>query len=586
MKRITPWFVGTLLSTLLLAGLAVFAGLRYAGTGDALILKLFAGYQGGVPAYYHAQLHTALAWLLCGLHTLVPTIAWFSVIQLLCLWLSGAILVKSMTQCALHHKLPWWLGTVLGGLLLLSFGLFAMCRVSHTATAALLGMAAAAQCFSIDFSHTTDRQVLAKLAPSIGLLLTAYCFDQWAGLAALSFWLLLVLAVRLTSYSPKEIAAKGTKARHGFRGLLLAVCLCSFCFLLFAAIRTMELNAMGDYAAWQHAWGRLSQNAGFPNRVDGAMLETLGWTPNKLKLIADGFLYDTEITAESLLQCDALLNAGAGMGRGATLGMQAKNALTAMALAQGELLPVAAVPLGFMLLCLIAAAVKHSRKRCAWLLPIAAVLLGLLWLGVLAQTGLQHAHSWAALAPVAALLCGSFLSGLAPAEGVEQANKADKPPKLQWVLLCLTCAAFTLPCLMSSVRGIVQLPIRAQSAAFEQQLESYALENPEQLIFYQPSHARDTRMFPNLSTVPHNIVLPDVRNARTPGLTNQMEQFQIDANRMTMRDLLKKQVRVAGTDKGPWRTILPYAQEREKGTWNWARLEQNGDVCLYRLCKR
>ncbi|MEG1571829.1 MAG: hypothetical protein RR431_11565, partial [Clostridia bacterium] len=418
----------------------------------------------------------------------------------------------------LHHKLPWWLGTVLGGLLLLSFGLFAMCRVSHTATAALLGMAAAAQCFSIDFSHTTDRQVLAKLAPSIGLLLTAYCFDQWAGLAALSFWLLLVLAVRLTSYSPKEIAAKGTKARHGFRGLLLAVCLCSFCFLLFAAIRTMELNAMGDYAAWQHAWGRLSQNAGFPNRVDGAMLETLGWTPNKLKLIADGFLYDTEITAESLLQCDALLNAGAGMGRGATLGMQAKNALTAMALAQGELLPVAVVPLGFMLLCLIAAAVKHSRKRCAWLLPIAAVLLGLLWLGVLAQTGLQHAHSWAALAPVAALLCGSFLSGLAPAEGVEQANKADKPPKLQWVLLCLTCAAFTLPCLMSSVRGIAQLPIRAQSAAFEQQLESYALENPEQLIFYQPSHARDTRMFPNLSTVPHNIVLPDVRNARTPGL--------------------------------------------------------------------
>ncbi|MEG0511975.1 MAG: hypothetical protein RR653_04555, partial [Clostridia bacterium] len=337
MKRITPWFVGTLLSTLLLAGLAIFAGLRYAGTGDALILKLFAGYQGGVPAYYHAQLHTALAWLLCGLHTLIPTIAWFSVIQLLCLWLSGAILVKSMTQCALHHKLPWWVGTALGGLLLLSFGLFAMCRVSHTATAALLGMAAVAQCFSLDFSHTTDRQVLAKLAPSIGLLLAAYCFNQEAGLAALSFWLLLALAVRLTSYSHKEIATKGTKARHGFRGLLLAVCLCLFCFLLFAAIRAMELNAMGDYAAWQHAWGRLSQNPGFPNRVDGAMLETLGWTPNKLRLIADGFLYDTEITAESLLQCDALLNAGTGMGRGATLGMQAKNALTAMALAQGEL---------------------------------------------------------------------------------------------------------------------------------------------------------------------------------------------------------------------------------------------------------
>lgn len=92
--------------------------------------------------------------------------------------------------------------------------------------------------------------------------------------------------------------------------------------------------------------------------------------------------------------------------------------------------------------------------------------------------------------------------------------------------------------------------------------------------------------FPDLSRVPRNIVLPDARNMFTGGFNDQLDAFGIDGRALRPRDYLRENVLVAGTEKGPWRRLLPYVNESVPGTLNWA-LYQKGDVAsLYRLCRR
>ncbi len=97
-----PWALGVVFAALLFSLLFILYGPRYLNGGDAVILRAFMGYGGGEPATFHLYTHTALAWLLYALAGLLPDIAWFSVVQLVLLYLACAVLIKSFAQIARH----------------------------------------------------------------------------------------------------------------------------------------------------------------------------------------------------------------------------------------------------------------------------------------------------------------------------------------------------------------------------------------------------------------------------------------------------------------------------------------------------
>ena len=580
MKRAIPWLCGLITATLLLAALALLAGLRYAGTGDALILKTFAGYQGGVPAHFHQELHTALSWLLYGLHTLAPALPWFSVMQLVLLWLGCAVIVKSLTRCAVNRGLHWGWGAAAGALLLGAYALFACCRVDHDLTGGLLGAAAVAQVFSPDYTSADDRQVLRGLLASGGLLLAAYCLYQEGAFAALTLWALCVLTIRLTVYAHAEVASRGTLARRGARGLILSVWICAFCFLIFAAVRNIELDAMGEFAVWQGARAALFQSPAFPAGVSDAMLEAVGWSRTRLELVANGFVYDAGITAESMQKLAGLLRAGADAGLG-SMAARLDGGVRALAQSNPQILLATAIPLALGLLCGLAHGLRRTGRTWGWLAPALAFAGCGIWLCAFAQHGgLRFPEAMAALFPTAAALNGLALFTLRP----EAENRGWR--RLSCGAMGAVCAALALLCAAGNARDIVKLPVEPEASAFEEALDVYALSKPDKLIFYQTGLARDTRLFPDLSRVPRNIVLPDARNMFTGGFNDQLDAFGIDGRALRPRDYLRENVLVAGTEIGPWRRLLPYVIESVPGTLNWA-LYQKGDVAsLYRLCRR
>lgn len=244
--------------------------------GDALILKTFAGYQGGVPAHFHQELHTALSWLLYGLHTLAPALPWFSVMQLVLLWLGCAVIVKSLTRCAVNRGLHWGWGAAAGGV---AVGrLRAVCMLpggSRPDRRIAWGGRGRAGFFTR--LYLGGRPAGSAGAAGVGrLLLAAYCLYPEGAFAALTLWALCVLTIRLTVYAHAEVASRGTLARRGARGLILSVWICAFCFLIFAAVRNIELDAMGEFAVWQGARAALFQSPAFPAGVSDAMLEAVG----------------------------------------------------------------------------------------------------------------------------------------------------------------------------------------------------------------------------------------------------------------------------------------------------------------------
>ncbi|MEG1775783.1 MAG: hypothetical protein RR367_04725 [Clostridia bacterium] len=565
-----PWLLGALGATLLLAVTALCLGLRFASPGDSLILKAFAGFEGGVPVHYHEELHTTLAWLLFALHSAVPGIPWFSVLQLAFLWLSCAVVIKSMARCAELHGLPAWLGALCGGLWFACIGLFSMVRLEHGATGALLCAAAVSQLFSSDYSGADDRHVLRGTLLSTGLLIAGYCFSMRAAAPALCFVLLGALTVRLTDYSHREVARRGMLARKGARGLTLGMWICVFCLMLFMVMRLVELDAMAGDAAWQSARRALVTNPAFPAGVTDELLDQIGWSRTQLDLFASGFLYDSQITADSLRLLNEGLTASAHTGLGT-----AWSVLSSFFAKHPSLMISGGLCAALALLCVLTAA---GHKRVTWMLlvPIVTLAAALGWLLVLAQSGRLHMdEALCVLAPA-----GTLLLGLA----LYRPASAPQGRKLPQALLCTFCAIAAGVGIVNGAAAAAKLPV--EQPAFEAALYEYALSKPDKLIFYTPRLASDTRLFPNLQAAPHNVVLPDVRNVHTNGLAIQLKQFGIECVSMKPSDFLKPSVLVAGTAKGPWKLLLPYVNELQPGTYNWAVYEQKGDLYLYKLCKR
>jgi len=186
------WLPALGMTALLFAALAQVSNFRFENSDDALIVKAFMGYEGGLPAIFSLYVHTALAWLLHGLALLVPRMPWFSLFQGMLLLASCTVIAKSMLQLA-QGRYSNLLGVLMGGLYLVLFAAFAACRINYTTTAALAGAAAVAQCLTAPLQGGCKRRVARAYRLSALLLAIAFCLRMQGALPAAAFLALTLL---------------------------------------------------------------------------------------------------------------------------------------------------------------------------------------------------------------------------------------------------------------------------------------------------------------------------------------------------------------------------------------------------------
>ncbi|MFH1512389.1 MAG: hypothetical protein ABIG45_03435, partial [Bacillota bacterium] len=287
-----PWGLGILFSALLFALLYTLYAPQYVTNDDAVILRAFMGYEGGVPATFHLYTHTVFAWMLYGLAVLFPGVAWFSILQIALLFLSSAVIIKSFAQIAsrsLKTRRGEWAGAATGLVFTAMFALFYTVRITYSFTAVLCGAAAVAHLFSVDFERSGG--VVPRILGGAALLLCNYFLRQITVLPPLCFFA-LALVIKLMT---------GSRTRRVLRPVLIGAVSTALLFGLFAGVRAADisLTGAGDYLDWQRARISVLDYTNFAQETSDETLREIGWSNNLKLLAAEWFFLDDRVTADA-----------------------------------------------------------------------------------------------------------------------------------------------------------------------------------------------------------------------------------------------------------------------------------------------
>ena len=592
-KHISPWFIGIAAAALLSGALALLTPPEYVGSDDAPILRSFMGYEGGEPAHYHLILHTVFAWLLRGLALLLPGVAWFSILQLFLLWFSCAVIVKSAAACARNHGLPLLAGAAAGVVFLLVFALYALCRITFTTTAALVGAAAVAQLFGVDYQNGSNRQILRGMLLSIALLVCCHALRQISVLPPLAFCVMALAVLWLQNF---HHAAGSNAARTGetparvkrtAKPMYMGILVCALCFGLLAGIRAMEVHTLrlDDYLAWHDARINLMDYTSFEKNYHSE--ETLrvgaefGLSQPELKLIANWFFIDSNVSTEALqalyaVQPEANLSLMQRLVAAPDIIAGFFSANPAYALGCGLIAALA-------LLCVIACLLRRRKAPWLWWAALLGVVLCAVLMVYLAAQGRLPARAAATvLFPAGAfLLLLSFLC-LAPT-GAGGASPWRTSPIVLLCVLCLVLAG-------ASAQKTIELifpPAVPDSDIYEfvpSDLDEYALREPEMLFIYDLSLVGDSRMFPNTEEgIPGNTMFWGGYPARSPSWNHQLAVYGIDGTAFTAHDFLRENVAVASTDGHPWESLLAYIEADTGLQIDWGFYGELGYVGFFQI---
>ncbi len=593
-RTLSPWLWGVAVATLLAAALLAFASFQYIGSDDAPILRAFMGYEGGEPATFHLYLHTAFAWFLWAMAKLFPGVAWFSILQLFLLWLSQVVIVKSLVQLARRRGWPAWTGALLGAGFLTAYTLYVSCRITYTTTSALCGAAAVAQLASVDFTADRRRAVAGPVIGSALLLLCAYCLRQISVLPPLCFWL-LAFAVKLWA-----AFGKGKRPWKLAKPALTGALVTALLFALFAGVRAVDirLNSAEDFLAWQNARIRLMDYTDFDTTTTDETLAEVGWSRNEFALVTYWYFMDDNITADAFDTLKAQQDADDA---GLTL---ADRLTSARATVVDCLRSYPAVRYGLwtaLFVALAALALGRGWRQAAGVL--AAVLGGGLLLFYLGYTGrLPMRAALSVLLPMAAYLYCA-LPGLAslparPAPPSEPAPTAAAPPaeaRAPRPLRRALSAALAILALGGCVwatasAAAVNAPLIRPMTDEEENygtvnlndLDAYALDNPDTLFVYDLSLVSDHRLFPDTSQgIPDNVMFWGGYPARSPGWYRMLAKFGITELNASL--FLRDNVLLASTDAQPWDCMMGYVQESTDENVDWSFYDTYGYLYFFQL---
>ena len=528
------WLLGAAMTAALLAALALIGDFRFENSDDGLLLKAFMGFEGGVPASFELEIQPLLAWMLYALGSAMPGVAWYSLCQVGLLFFSCTVTVKSLMQLACNRLRPLLTGGVMGGLFLLLFASFAVCRISFTTTAAMAGAAAVAQLLTASEARLSSKQTLRRCLLSLLLLTLGYLLrpqSVWPSLMLLGLGFAWMLASR-------RIAGETLQP--------LWIALCCFVLVLagLVALRQADVSLHGMQADldWHSARAALMDYTPFESDPAPALSANPDLTAPEVNLIRQWYFLDSAITADVFSRMKA---AYATVPKVAPIPH-----LVAFVRDTPRYLPMLCFLLALCALCCVRRTQKGSITALTALLAMlcAGAMLGYLsWQGRLLARAVDTV-----LLPCAAMLMSLALyqrTALAAGGGFRRVAAA-------------ALAVVMLAAAATGVRAVYHAVTRQPdtvSAQREADLESFALANPDYLIIRSPNLLRDTRLLPDVSQgIPGNITLWGDWTCRTPSWYRQLETLGFNGHTFRAKDWLRPTIVLAASEPADTDALVAY----------------------------
>ena len=541
------WPLGLVLASLMLAVVCLCCSMRFATNDDTLILRQMMGFGVQELPDFNLYIHFLLLYPLRWLSLAFPGLPWFSWMQLFLLWLSAAVIAKSILQCFSHAKKPLWMGIICAVLFLGVYVMRYMAQVSYTVTASLLGTAAVLQLMSIDTENATNASWIRSALFSLLMAVLGYSMRQMTTLPSMTF-----CGIAFVVQGIRRLNA-GQDWKKPLLATLLAVVLV---FGALCGLREIEINTKEDvreYVDWQKQRIRMIDYYDL-NDIPQEVREQYNLTDARLALMIEWYLMDGDLNTETLRAFGDALEAAEDRCLTAKL-TKAMNTLKAFPENEplaAKCLPVLAV---LLLLCITGLLTdnKHNRLGQAvgilsGVLCLAALLLYLASKGRLPMRGLLTV-----VLPFAALLCG-LLPICLPESGYLPIRMMGGVLAACTVVLC---AMYLIP--MADEIAYEPLSDEAQTAndTFGA-LDDYAVCNEEYLLITDGTLSGDTRMFPTTEFgISTNIISWGGWETHSPAHNQLLERYGFDPDTWSLSDFLNENVRlVRGVLEPPPQLLL------------------------------
>lgn len=303
MKRIFASSLGRitialLLTALFLAACAFILDIDYMTNDDNGIAFELAGYKTGSPYPYAMFINFLYGMLVSALYTLVPSVAWWGVLQVIELAVSGTILLWCVLKTGEDNDRPFFVRLVVCGILLVFIFLRCTVRLTYTTTAAVMGASGVALLLTASKAKTKGARIISDLI-AFTQIVFAFLIREETGFAILCF---AFLAVLYRIFSESLISSDKSSIRKNLRSVgvtFLAVLV--LIGAAFAGNNRMKVTVNGEehmtYFAVRERFTDYPRDSYYENP---ALYEQAGWNENVYNLANDWCFLDERIDAESL----------------------------------------------------------------------------------------------------------------------------------------------------------------------------------------------------------------------------------------------------------------------------------------------
>lgn len=552
------WLAGAVMTAATLALLMRASNLRFENSDDALILKAFMGFEGGVPDDFSMNMHPLLAGALHALALCSPAVPWFSLLQAGLLLLSATVLVKGGFQLARGRQFPWLAGLAAGCVTLSVCVAFVLCRINHTTTAALAGAAAVMQALVTATGAHTRGQAMRGMLLCLLLAVTAYLLrleSAWPALA-----LILLVFGWQAFYKPGE-GAPNTRGA-ALVGALTLVCVMA----ALVGVRLWIVQARGLQADqdWHAARIALMDYTDFEADPAPALAAPGSLDATEVELARRWFFMDAAMTPEAL---QTLADTYAAAPQPAPLAR-----LTDFLRENPRQLYTLALTVLLCALCWLGDRHSHPGAAVAATLTLAAALILLYYLAL--QGRLLARAADAVLLPAFALAMGFALL---------------KPPRrgVLWRgLAALLLLGLLLGTGLQARRTRYEVTRAPDNVSLQREaaLEQFALQNPDLLITRSPDLLRDTRLLPDVSAgVPGNLTLWGDWACHTPGWYAQLARYGLDGHALCAQDWIGSSLVLASADPAETDALCAWLSHALGKTVTAEPLAQAADFTVFRM---
>ncbi len=539
-----PWVLGFFMSTCMFVMLFILADIRLASNDDKAILRAFMGFQPGGPVTFNMYVYPLIAWPLYWLSLAFPGVAWFSVVQLLFLWLANAVILKSIIQCFRHEKKPLWHGVIAGTGFLLLFSVRSGALITYTVTASMLGAAAVAHVMSIEHGKYRERLFLVRLLPSMVLFALSISLRSATALPTLAMLCVALLWQAMRGHdSLKPIGAS-------IKPALVAMLLMTAVLGIITGWRALDVHLQGeaDDVAWQEARTEVTDYLNVKT-LPAQLIEQVDWDETQINLLDNWYTMDKAFSVQAFRKIAPL----AGRETRDTPGMAVAELCQKSKPICYAALCVAVLAMASMLWLYM----NWQRNHISLVLTI--VLAGLICAAMLCFLALGgRMPERAVLTPVlpAAAIVFCMLPICMP--------KSLQPYSVRGGALMLCYIAAISLLLMSAIPTMItvrHVPPKWAYNTFED-MDQQALSHPDLLLVYSNRLVNDDRVFPDVSAgIPTNITFWGGWDRGSKEYRARLAAFGLDGENFTAADWLNPAIRFVSLNPEPNELLMNYLRK-------------------------